>query len=228
MASDIASPAAGIRRWALPDQEALPLDTSDLAARSAVEFDKQAGKLGTMDKLACARLINDAVDGYAGMATKLAGDKLSSYFRAFISMRKTATANLFNGDLDKLVEAAEAINNGSQPILRRKGLDKVAAALDDFDREHGIDDMWDEQFPNPAYSVYGTTLRMSDHPVKDSIKVASLNVFEEDLAGVDWDTLNGRLEPEIVDAMKLADDKMVIFKSLPMPHREIITQAMRG
>jgi hypothetical protein len=230
IASDLESPAASVERWALPEQKALPLDTPEFAARSAIEFDKQASRLTTMDKLACARRIDDAVDGYAGMATKIAGDKLSLYFRAFVSMRKTATANLYNQDLDNLIEVAEHLNQNPQPTLRQRGLDKVAAALDSFDRQHGIDIMWDEQFPNPAYSVYGTTLRMGEEPVEDLAKVASVGVSIDDLTGFNWDSLSGKLEPEIVDGMKSAsaEDKMSVFKSLPMPHREIITQAMRG
>jgi hypothetical protein len=228
MASDIASPAQGIQKWALPEQEALPLDTPEFAARSAVEFDKQASKLSTKDKLAAARLISDVIDGYAGMATKLAGDKLSPYFKAFISMRKTATANLFNEDLDNLIEVAEFLNENNHPALRRGGLDKVANALDDFDREHNLSVMWDEQFPNPAYTVFGTTLRMGEHPTEDRAKVASFDVGNTDFDGFNWDCLNGKLEEAVVEGMKSADDKMAVFKSLPMPHREIIAQEMRG
>lgn len=229
MASAVASPAESINSWGLPDQKVFPLDTDELARRSADEFGKQAGMLTTMDKLACARRINSAVDGDAGMATKLAGDKLSPYFRTFISMRKHATANLHNGELNKLIEVADKLNQSSHPVLRQQGLDKVAAALDDFDRQHGIDVMWDEQFPNPAYSVYGTTLRMSEKvAAQETVKVASFEIVAGDLDSFNWDSLGGKLEPEVIDGIKSAEDKMAVFKSLPMPHREIITQSMKG
>lgn len=229
MASAAASPAESINSWGLPDQKVFPLDTPELAQRSADEFGKQAGKLATMDKIACARRIDNAIDGDAGMATKLSGDKLSPYFRTFIGMRKHATANLFNQDLDKLVEVADKLNQSDHPVLRQQGLDKVAAALDDFDREHNIHIMWDEEFPNPAYSVYGTTLRMSEKvATEEVVKVASFDVVADDLNSFNWDSLSGKLEAEVIDGIKSAEDKMVVFKSLPMPHREIITQNMKG
>jgi len=227
VAADIQSPAVHVSNWALPEQEALPLDSAEYTRRSDVEFGKQAHKIPAVEKLAAARRIDKALTSHGlerrGLATKMASDRLSPFFRAFISMRKEATAHLYDVDLDKLVKSADEIEKFA-PVLRVAGLDKVARALEAFDQHAGIVD----HVPDAAYSVYGSTLFPDEPLVEDRVKVASFDIGANDLEGVNWDAMPDSLEESVIEGMRTATDKLAVFRSLPMPHREIIAQSLRG
>lgn len=218
-----------VQHWGLPKERLFPLDTRDLVKAAAVAFDDQARNMTPEQRLVCARSIckraeDLGVVGYErSLAYKYAGADLSPHFHSFLSLRKTACAHTADAELDKLAEVANVIGAKSDLRERVEGLDKVAAALKDFDVRHGISHAWDTRLPDPAYSTFGLTFDPGES-VEFVVKVADYNVRAEDLENADWERVHGKLPSEVIDGVKDADDKLAVFASLPDPEKEIIYQ----
>jgi hypothetical protein len=231
IASDNKPASAGISQWGLPEQEVFPLDTQELVKLSAQAFEHEAGKLTSMDKIACARRINSAAGKHGlnlrGMAAKLACDSLSPYFPNFMRMRNIATTGEHGEKLAQLSDQGLRASVIPNAEMRKIALDKLVTEIEAMDKEAGIDIMADEKFPNPAYTVYGPTLYMSKDLDEPSVKVANYEVVAGDLDGADWSRLDGKIDQGIVDGLRESDDKLQVFSSLPAPHREIIAQSIK-
>jgi hypothetical protein len=76
-----------------------------------------------------------------------------------------------------------------------------------------------------VYTVYGQHQNM-DIDDQKVVKVASHEIRAGDLDGADWSQLDGKLEPEVISGIQSAGDKLAVFDSLPVPHKEIITQTL--
>lgn len=217
--------------WALPKEQLFPLDTSDLVKTAAAAFDDEREHMTPAQRLVCARRIVDraselGVSVTKSAAFKYAGSRLSPHFRQFMALRKEATCHLADDELDKLATVAEMFDSKNDVAVRVAGLDRVSAALEDFDKRHKLAGHWGAWMPDPAYSVFGPTVDIST-PIVEVVKVAgAYDVDDTMLAGADWKKLEGRLEPEVVDGLQKADDKLAVFASLPEPHKEIVYQTL--
>lgn len=211
-------------RWALPKEKLFPIDTPELVKTAAVFFDKQVDEMSGAQRLVAARHICEragelGVHVESSLAYKYAGANISPFFAQFLALRKTASAHAADGDLDMLLELGRRLSSLTSVAHRVTGLDKVAILLEDFDRRHGLNDV-----PDAAYSVYGQTADR-DTRMALVVKVADREVRAEDLDNVDFEILRGKLEDEVVDGLKASgNDRLLVFASLPEPHREIVYQ----
>lgn len=226
-----AGAAPKFETWALPKEKKFPIDTPELLKVAAAAFDDEREHMSPSQRLVCARHIVDrahelGVSVTKSAAFKYASSRLSPHFRQFLALRKEATCHLADDDLDKLASIAEIFDSKNDVAVRVAGLDRVAAALEDFDTRHKLAGHWGAWMPDPAYSVFGPTADIAT-PIVEVVKVAG--VYDVDgamLSGADWEQLKGHLEPEIVDGLKKADDKLAVFASLPEPHKEIVYQTL--
>lgn len=222
-----------VQHWGLPKERLFPLDSPDLVKAASDAFEEQVENMTASQRLVCARNIYNRADelGVDGMEStmvyKYAGADLSDHFHSFIGLRKEASAHLADDELDKLVEVANFFQTKADVNNRVEGLDKVAWALEDFDRRHGLDGHWDENLPDPAYTIYGLTADPNEQ-VDLVVKVADFEVKAQDFDGVDWSRVEGKLAPEIVDGVRNADDKLAVFASLPAPEKEVMYQSLFG
>jgi len=214
-----------VKNWALPKEQLFPLDSPELVKMASESFETQIENMTPSQLLVCARNICAHSDDVGSMAHKYAGSKLSQHFPSFLNMRKEATAHLADDDLDKLLKVASVYDSKSDVVERVKGLDKIAQVLEDFDRQYGIQDLWDTKIPDPGYSVYGQTLNPHER-IQASIKVANYNVTANDLDSADWSRIDGKLPEEVVGGLKTAGDKMAVFASLPDPEKELVYQSL--
>lgn len=219
-----------IEHWALPKERKFPIDSPDLLKTAAASFEDQVTNMSPSQRSVCARRIVGRAQELSvhvenSLAFKYACSRLSPHFPTFLALRKQASCHQADGDLDKLLEAARIIDARSDVNDRVEGLDKVAAALESFDREHGLQGLWDGWMPDPAYSVFGPVADPGME-IERVVKVADFEVKEADFSGVDWSRLDGKVESEVVDGLRDADDKLVVFDSLPAPHKEIIYQTL--
>lgn len=220
-----------IQHWGLPKEKLFPLDNRDLLKTAVHAFEHQIEDMTSSQRLVAARNIcgraqelGEPVE--SSLAYKYASAQLSDHFRTFLSLRKQATAHLHDSDLDKLLEVAQVFSTKADINDRVKGLDKVASALEDFDREHDLVGHWGHWFPDPGYSTYGLT-ESPDQEVSLVVKVADgYNARAEDFERADWSRVQGKLPDEVVDGLKTANDKLAVFASLPAPEREIIFQSL--
>jgi hypothetical protein len=125
-----------------------------------------------------------------------------------------------------LAAAAEKLSSIKDVDARVIGLDKVAVALENFDRDHGLEGHWDNFFPDPAYSVYGQTLDRGERMVL-AVKVAGHEIDSQMLESANWEGLRGRLDDSVIDGLRDAgSDRLAVFDSLPAPHKDVIVQAL--
>lgn len=220
-----------VQHWGLPKERLFPLDTPDLVKAAFAAFDDQVGNMTPPQRLVCARNICDraedmGVSGAEGsLAFKYASANLSPHFHSFLALRKQATAHVADEELDKLSQVAVFFDNKDDVNERVNGLDKVASALEDFDRRHELAGHWDVGLPDPGYTTYGLTVDPNER-LEFVVKVADFEVRAEDLDGADWSLIDGKLPGEVVEGMKSADDKLAVFASLPDPEKEIIYQSL--
>jgi len=215
-----------IEHWGLPKEQRFPLDTPSLVKFAAAAFEDQLSNMTPSQRLVCARNIckrasDLGVDVSALPVRKYAGSRLSPNFQAHLALRKEATAHLHDLELDKLLKVATIVDSKSDVNDRVSRLDKVAAALEDFDRRHEIDGLWGHWMPDPAFSTYG--LPGSQEAV---VKIAEHRVSSRDLESADWSRVQGHLPDEVVDGLRSAEDKLAVFDSLPDPEKEIIFQSL--
>ena len=216
--------------WGLPKEQKFPLDTPDLVKMAAAAFDDEMENMSPSQRIVCARNIcararAEGIDVGSHRAHKYASADLSPYFKQWLNLRKEATCHLNDAELDQLDEVAQLMTLKPGAEDRVRGLDKVAAALEDFDEKHGLKGQWGSRMPDPAYTVYGQHQNMDSDEQRVS-KVASYSVHADDLESADWKLLEGKLEPEIINGIQEAGDKLAVFDSLPLPHKEIITQTL--
>ena len=219
-----------VSHWGLPKEKLFPLDSEAHVKTAAVAFDTQSKNMTPPQRLVCARQICSRADEFGvdvggSRAFKYASASLSPHFGAWLSLRKEATMNLCNEELDKLAKAAEMLAGKDDVDERVEGLDKVAAALEDFDERHDLQGHWGSWMPDPAYTVFGQH-ENPDADLTRRVKVASFEVSAEDLDDVDWSLLDGKIEEGVVSGMRESEDKLTVFASLPDPHKEIIYQTL--
>lgn len=222
--------AENINTWALPKEQLFPLDTPGLVKMAADSFSSQVVNMTPPQRLVaarniCARAQELEVPVESSLAYKYAGAQLSEHFASFVDERKIATAHLYDDELNKLLKVAEIFNSKSDIKERVKGLDKVAGALEDFDRRHGLAGHWGHWVPDPSYSTYGLTLDPAE-PIDVVVKVADRVVARGDFDDVDWSLIEGKVDGTVVDGLKAADDKLAAYSSLPAPEKEIIYQSL--
>jgi hypothetical protein len=222
--------AEHIDRWALPEERLFPLDTVEMLKMAANAFEHQAESMTPPQRLVCARNICGRaqeldVDIIPSLAYKYASSSLSAHFPSSLSLRKQATAHLADADLDKLLEVASIINTKPDIKDRVTGLDKVAWALEDFDRRHDLVGHWGHWFPDPAYSTYGLTADPGQRVERVS-KVAGYTVCSGDFDGADWSRVEGKVEANVIEGLRTASDKLAVFDSLPTPEKELIYQSL--
>jgi len=230
---DSASPklAELIDDWGLPKEKRFPLPTAGFVKMAAENFPSELDNMTPSQRLTCARNICHRghelkVSGIEStLPYKYAGSHLSPFFSSFINMRKEATAHLHDEDLNKFLEVAKIFDSKSDVNERVMNLDKLATALEDFDRVHGLDDHWGTKLPDPAYSTFGLTVS-PDESVSVVVKIAGHSVSKEDFDNADWSRLDGRMAQGIVDGLKCAEDSLAVFDSLPTPEKEFIYQAL--
>jgi hypothetical protein len=216
--------------WALPKEQLFPLDTPGLVKMAADSFSSQVVNMTPPQLLVAARSIcsraqDEGIEIESSLAYKYAGARLSDHFESFLEQRKIATAHLHDQELDKLLKVAQIFNTESDLKERVKGLDKVAAALETFDREHGLAGHWGQWVPDPSYSTYGLTLD-PDEVIDVVVKVADRTVKRRDFDEADWSLIEGKVDETVVDGLKAADDKLAAFDSLPAPEKEVIYQSL--
>lgn len=222
-----------VQHWGLPKERLFPLDSHDLVKAAALAFDDQVDNMTAGQRLVCARNICDRAEELgvscieSTLAYKYAGADLSPHFYSFINLRKEASAHLADDELNRLIEVANFFQTKADVNDRVQGLDKVAWALEDFDRRHGLSGAWDENLPDPAYTTYGLTADPNEH-LEFVVKVADFEVRAQDLDEADWSRVEGKLDPEIVDGVRTADDKLAVFASLPAPEKEVMYQSLFG
>lgn len=220
---------AGI--WALPAECRFPIDTAELVKTAAAAFEGQLENMEPAQRLVCARRVCEraaelGVHVESSLAYKYAGANLSPFFAQFLALRKEASCHLADSELDMLAAAASRLSLINDVNTRVKGLDKVAVALENFDRGHGLEGHWDNFFPDPAYSVYGQTLIRGERLTR-AVKVAGYEVDSQMLESADWEGLRGRLDDSVINGLRDAgSDRLVVFDSLPSPHKDIIVQAL--
>lgn len=218
-----------VGHWGLAAEHKYPLDTVDCVKLAALEFETGVEDMDTGQRLECARAIckraHDlgivGVDRYR--VHKYAHDRLSPHFAHFLGPRKDAAAHLADDELDKLAKVAAIVDIKADVGDRVKALDKIAGALEAFDRDHDLVGHWGHWFPDPAYTVFGPTLN-PDEDIEARIKVAEFEVRREDLESADWSRLEGHVAPEVVEGLKTAGDKFAVFASLPTPEKELVYQ----
>lgn len=217
-----------IRSWGLPKERKFPLDSPALVKAAAAAFDDARTDMTPAQRLMCARNIcaradEEGMDVSSSTAFKYASSHLSPLFRSFIELRKHASAHAADADLDKLIDVASVFENSSDVNDRVSGLDKVASALESFDREHGLASGYDAGIPDPAFVTFSPVADVNqDMTLK--IKVANFEVDPSRFENANWDALSGMLPDEVVGGLRDADDRVAVFQSLPAPEKEIIFQ----
>lgn len=216
-----------VRLWALPTLQRFPLDTDGLTKAAARAFGEQLTNMSPGQRLECARNIDGrarelGLDLSDTLVHKYACRQLAAHFASDLALRKEATAHMVDDELNKLLKVAEVFNTKSDV----NGLDKVASALEDFDRRHNLSGHWDHWLHDPVYAVYGLTADVNEN-VEPRVKVAGeYDVGAGDLDGADWGRLDGKLPTDVVEGLRTADNKLAVFASLPAPEREIIFQSL--
>lgn len=229
----LAGPGVGekIGHWALPKEQRFPIDTAGLLKMATVEFDIQP--LSPCQRLVAARHMAARAEelGVRGWektsAFKYASSHLSPHFDAFVAMRKEAAAWACDEELDKLIKVAHILDAQVDINERVRSLDKIAHALEAFDREHELSDLWGHEIPDPAFTVFSPTVDIDDD-LREVVKVGERHVSSDDLQAADWDRVSGHLPSEVIDGLRNADDKLAVYASLPAPEREIICQHLFG
>lgn len=219
-----------VERWALPKEELFPLDTPGLTKMAADSFSSQVTNMTPPQRLVaarniCARAQELDMPVESSLAYKYASAQLSMHFPSFVEQRKIATAHLYDDELNKLLKVAEIFNSKADLKDRVEGLDKVAQALETFDRKHGLAGHWDHWIPDPSYSTYGLTLDPAEH-IDVVVKVADREVRRQDFDDVDWSLIEGKVDETVVEGLKGAGDKLAAFESLPAPEKEVIYQSL--
>jgi len=219
-----------VRHWGLGTEKRFPLDTPDCVKIAAHEFDSQLDNMTTAQRLECARGICKRAADLSlivdkSLAHKYAHLQISPHFHGFMDMRKEATAHLADSELDKLIKVADIFASKSDLNDRVKGLDKVAEALETFDRDHDLVGHWGHWFPDPAYTIFGPTMDANEN-IETVVKVADFEVRRQDLDTADWDRVEGKVPAEVVEGLKMASDRLAVFASLPAPEKEIIYQSL--
>ena len=220
-----------VEHWALPKEKLFPIDTPDLVKTAARAFDNECQHMSPSQRLVAARGICARADELdvlgieSSLAYKYASSGLSPHFHDFVELRREATAHTVDEELDQLVKVAHVFSVKADINDRIKGLDKIASALEDFDRRHDLDGQWGLWFPDPGYSTYGLTLDPGQE-VQFVVKVADYNVTQHDFDTVDWSRVDGKLEDEVIEGLRSAHDKLAVFASLPAPEKEIIFQSL--
>lgn len=223
--------AEHVQHWGLPKERLFPLDNVGLVKMAAEAFESQIENMTPSQRLVasrniCARAEELGVPGVEStLAYKYAGAQLSPHFSTFIALRKEASAHMADDELEKLVEVATIIDARSDVNNRIEGLDKVAAALEDFDRRHGLAGGWGYVVPDPSYTTFGLTVDPAEQ-VEFVVKVGGFQVRAQDFDDVDWSRVEGKLPAEVVEGMRDANDKLAVFASLPDPEKEIIYQSL--
>lgn len=217
-----------VRCWGLPNERKFPLDSPALVKAAAAAFDDARTDMTPAQRLVCARNIcaradEEGLDVSSSSAFKYASSHLSPHFRSFIELRKHASAHMADAELDKLVEVASVYGNSADVNVRVSGLDKVAAALESFDHEHGLSGGYDTNVVDPAFVTFSPTANV-DEDMTPKIKVAEFEFDPGRFDDADWGSLSGKLPDEVVDGLRDAGDRVVVFNSLPAPEKEIIFQ----
>lgn len=220
--------SSGVERWGLPKERLFPLQTKDHVKTAAARFDSECENMTPSQRVACARNICARADEFgidvgSSRAHKYASDRLSPLFRQWMEMRKEATCHLHDRDLDKIVKMAEVADAFSDVENRVGTLDKIASVIEQFDRDNSLRGHWGAWMPDPAYTVFGPVAN-ADEDMRRVVKIGSYEVSAGALDDADMSRLDGKLEPEIVAGLRDADDRLAVFSSLPMPHKEIIYQ----
>jgi len=209
------------QRYALPDQRLLNLGTLE---KSAEVFEQQASRLpADLRAQAAVALASEGVRRtkvaqYAGLTmcdTRKAADWLDARADAAPGQYKSAFQTMADGLRQQPAMSAD-----------RFGLSKLAAAIDELDREAGLVKHYDRRLPDPLMTIFntekvaGTTVDLGGYPVPvDELAKLSAD-FWSDLGGPELArelAPGGRVDPskvaEVVETLPL-DLKLVLRKQM--------------
>jgi hypothetical protein len=176
-----------LKAFALPERRLFPCDYPSLTKASAEAFDREHGKLNVVEKLAAAREIYrhakaQGIDVSDRSVTKIAGDRLSPFFRTFMGQRKEAVAWSADAmrEIGVLSSVAAKIDTETSGQHRMVLLDKLAHEISRFDEKWDIENMWYERgLADPAWTVFARVLDRDDPiPSEKTASVISRDEFD--------------------------------------------------
>lgn len=176
-----------LKSFALPGRRLFPCDYPSLTKASAEAFDREQEKLNVVEKLAAAREIcrhakKQGVDVADRSVAKIAGDRLSPFFRTFMDQRKEATAwhDDAVSEIGVLSSVAVRIDTETSGQNRMVLLDKLAHEISRFDEKWDIESLWYERgLADPAWTVFARVLDRDDPvPSEKTASVISREAFD--------------------------------------------------
>jgi hypothetical protein len=152
--------------------------------------------------------VPDVVQKYG--STKLAEDAHVAVYRRQRMFREGTSEHSL---LDEMKEKCASV----KPEV-------LAVALENFDREHGLDPMWDKEIPDPYYSVFGVTktAEWSAMDGNDSITQTRLEMCAKRCR----DQIIGLFGEDMADEFQ--KNPKQIFDSLPRDSKRIIMRVSQS
>lgn len=209
-------------RYALPELQLL--DLNDLEKTASV-FEEQAERLTPeLRATAAVALASEGartttkVAQYAGLTTcdtRKAADWIEARAEVADDTYKTAYRRL-----------AEGMRTQPLEVTDRYGLAKVAAAIDDLDREAGLRKHYDRRLPDPLRTIFNT-----DKIASETVDVAGHPISVEELSKLSaafWSDLGGpELAREVAPGGRVDPSKVaMVVETLPLDLKLVLRKQM--
>jgi len=202
--------------YADPDQEHLPVSTPDQCRSSVRRFRKHASRWSSDDRLVCARRLQHAADQHdVDVALDLAGTEMAKSAKDNLRRRRKVMKPLedhphhtaYMTEIKSMIDDLPTMDD-YESIL------KSAARLEAVDQKAGMDEGWNDYFPDPAR----TFIDEQETDPLAGLKTAA------DLSSVDFDRIreDGALQEQVID--KIEEDPETIIPTLPDPQKQVVQE----
>ncbi|NIP67380.1 hypothetical protein GWM83_02770 [Candidatus Bathyarchaeota archaeon] len=202
-------------------EENLPVTTPEQTQASIDLFTKHADKWSASDRMLYSARLEKAA-AYYGIDAELpyATTEMSKHASGAIDLRlrimDEVTRGVESEDFSEYYDGMEVIKEAMSDVREYEDILKIAQAIEDLDKDFGMDEAWGVQVPDPVDSI---TEGFNADPFSEVDKKAQ----------TDWDSVNWEelpFEDDVVDAIK--SDPETIIPTLPMAQRNIVEDHING
>lgn len=203
--------------YADPQEEHLPVSSAEQCESSVRRFRKHASRWSADDRMVCARRLQHAADQHdLSVELDLATTEMAKSAADDLKKRREVM-----GPLDDHPRHVAYMTGIKSMINRLPQMDdyrdllKAAAELEELDKEAGLDQGWNDYFPDPARTF------VVDH---ETDPLAGLKTASQDWSSVDFEQMrkDGALQEQVIE--KIAEDPETIVPTLPRPQKQIVEE----
>ena len=198
----------------------LPVTTPEQTLASIQLFSKNAQMWPASERMLCSAKLEKAAE-YHNIESNMefGSTDMSKHASGAIDLRlaliKQLGMSLDNDELNGYVDGMEGIKVAMLNQESYSDMLKIAEAIENLDREFGLDDAWGNELPDPVESV---------------LNGFNTNPFDvEKQAGTDWDSVNWNelpFEEDVINSIK--EDPEVVIPTLPTAQRNIVEDHVHG